>query len=47
MEHPFYWVLGFALIVNGINWYYMIFVQRKHIQHLRDIANRKKAKLAK
>lgn len=44
MEHPFYWVLGFALIVNGLNWYYMIFVQRKHTQHLRDIANRKKAK---
>jgi hypothetical protein len=45
MEHPFYWVLGITLIVNGINWYYMIFVQRKHIQHLRDIAKRKKAKL--
>jgi hypothetical protein len=45
MGQPFYWVLAFTLIINGINWYYMIFVQRKHIQHLRDIANRKKAKL--
>jgi hypothetical protein len=33
--------------LNGLtllNLYYMIFVQRKHIQHRRDIANRKKAK---
>ena len=45
MEHPFYWVLVLTLMANGLNWYYMIFVQRKHIQHLRDIAKRKKAKL--
>jgi hypothetical protein len=44
MEHPFYWVLGIVLIVNCMNWYYMIFIQGKHMQHLRDIAKRKKAK---
>ena len=44
MEHPFYWVLGITLIINCFNWYYIIFMQRKHIQHRRDIANRKKAK---
>ena len=45
MKHPFYWVLSITLILTLLNLYYMIFVQRKHIQHLRDIAKRKKAKL--
>jgi uncharacterized membrane protein (DUF106 family) len=45
MEHPFYLVFIIALITTLLNLYYMVFVQRKHIQHLRDIAKRKKAKL--
>lgn len=45
MEHPFYLVFGLSLIVTIVNLYYMLFIQRKHIQHKRDIANRKKAKL--
>lgn len=47
MEHPFYIVGALTTIVTGLNLYYMLFVQRKHIQHKRDIANRKKAKSAK
>lgn len=45
MEHPFYWVFAIASIITLLNLYYMIFIQGKHIQHLRDIAKRKKAKL--
>ena len=45
MKHPFYLVFIMAGITTILNLYYMLFVQRKHIQHKRDIANRKKAKL--
>jgi hypothetical protein len=45
MEHPFYVVGILTGLVTLFNLYYMIFVQRKHTQHLRDIAKRKKAKL--
>jgi len=45
MEQPFYLVGIISGILTLLNLYYMIFVQRKHIQHRRDIANRKKAKL--
>jgi hypothetical protein len=45
MEHPFYLVFIIASITTLLNLYYMVFVQRKHIQHKRDIANRKKTKV--
>ena len=45
MKHPFYLVFIMTGITTLLNLYYMIFIQGKHIQHLRDIAKRKKAKL--
>lgn len=45
MKHPFYLVFIIATLTTLLNLYYMLFVQRKHIQHKRDIANKKKAKL--
>jgi len=45
MTHPFYLVGIIVGITTTLNLYYMFFIQRKHIQHKRDIAKRKKAKL--